>query len=78
VRLIKPDPLIYEHCVRGLDVARSEALFIDDRLVNIEAARVVGIHGIQFKSTAQLRIELEAAGFPILPQDPAETKAVSI
>jgi putative hydrolase of the HAD superfamily len=78
VRLIKPDPLIYEHCLRGLDVAPSEALFIDDRLVNIEAARAVGIHGIQFKSMAQLRIELEAAGFPILPQDPAETKPVSI
>jgi FMN phosphatase YigB (HAD superfamily) len=70
VRLIKPDPLIYEHCLRGLDVAPSEALFIDDRLVNIESARKIGIHGIQFKSTAQLRIELEAAGFPILPQDP--------
>jgi FMN phosphatase YigB (HAD superfamily) len=78
VRLIKPDPLIYEHCLRGLGVAPSEALFIDDRLVNIEAARNMGIHGIQFKSTAQLRIELEAAGFPILPQDPAGTNAVLI
>lgn len=78
VRLIKPDPLIYEHCLRGLDVAPSEALFIDDRQVNIEAAQAMGIHGIQFKSTAQLRIELEAAGFPILPPDPGESNALSI
>jgi putative hydrolase of the HAD superfamily len=78
VRLIKPDPLIYEHCLRGLDVAPSEALFIDDRQVNIEAARNMGIHGIQFKSMAQLRMELEAAGFPMLPEDPVERKAVSI
>jgi FMN phosphatase YigB (HAD superfamily) len=78
VRLIKPDPLIYEHCLRGLDVAPSEALFIDDRQVNIEAARNMGIHGIQFKSMAQLKMELEAAGFPMLPEDPVQTKAVSI
>lgn len=64
VRLIKPDPLIYEHCLRGLDVAPSEALFMDDRQVNIEAAQAMGIHAIQFESIAQLRNELDAAGFP--------------
>lgn len=64
VRLIKPDPLIYEHCLRGLGVAPSEALFMDDRQVNIEAAQAMGIHAIQFKSIAQLRNELEAGGFP--------------
>jgi putative hydrolase of the HAD superfamily len=67
VRLIKPDPAIYEHCLRDLGVVGDEALFIDDRRVNIDAARAMGIHGIQLKSIAQLRIELEAAGFPILP-----------
>lgn len=65
VRLIKPDPLIYEYCLRCLGVAPSDALFMDDRQVNIEAARVMGIHAIQFKSIAQLRNELEAGGFPI-------------
>ena len=65
VRLIKPDPLIYEHCLGGLGVAPSEALFMDDRQVNIEAARAKGIHAIQFESVAQLRCELEEAGFPI-------------
>lgn len=64
VRLIKPDPLIYQHCLTGLDVASSEALFMDDREVNIEAARAMGIHAIQFKSIGQLRSELETAGFP--------------
>jgi putative hydrolase of the HAD superfamily len=67
VRLIKPDPAIYEHCLRELDVVGDEALFIDDRRVNIDAARAMGIHGIQFQSIGQLRIELEAARFPILP-----------
>jgi len=71
VRLIKPEPAIYEHCLRGLGVAPSETLFIDDREVNLAAARAMGIHGIQFKSIAQLRNDLDTAGFPTLPPDTA-------
>lgn len=69
VRLIKPDPAIYEHCLRGLGAAPSDSLFIDDREVNISAARDLGIHAVQFQSIAQLRSELEQGGFPILPLD---------
>lgn len=69
VRLIKPDPAIYEHCLRGLDVGPSDTLFIDDREVNVEGARAVGIHAVQFQSLAQLRNELQQAGFPVLPMD---------
>jgi putative hydrolase of the HAD superfamily len=67
VRLIKPDPAIYEHTLRGLDVSAGEALFIDDRETNIEAARGLGILAIQFRSISQLRDDLNALGFPILP-----------
>jgi putative hydrolase of the HAD superfamily len=67
VRLIKPDPAIYEHTLRGLGVAADEALFVDDREINVQAARELGIHALQFRSVAQLRRELEAMGFPILP-----------
>lgn len=69
VRLIKPDPAIYEHCLRGLDVAPSDTLFIDDRQVNVAAARALGIHAVQFQSLAQLSNELQQAGFPVLPLD---------
>ncbi len=69
VRLIKPDPAIYEHCLRGLGVAAADSLFIDDREVNIAAARTMGIHAVQFRSIAQLRSELEAGNFPILPSE---------
>ena len=67
VRSIKPQPEIYEHCLRGLKTSPGETLFIDDREVNVKAAEAMGIHGIQFKSLPQLRRELEAAGFPVLP-----------
>jgi putative hydrolase of the HAD superfamily len=69
VRLIKPDPAIYRHCLRGLGVAPSDCLFIDDREVNIAAARAMGIHVVQFQSMMQLRRELGQVGFPTLPSD---------
>ncbi len=69
VRLIKPEPAIYEHCLRGLGVSPTDCLFIDDREVNIAAARAMGIHAVQFQSMGQLRSELERLGFPTLPSD---------
>jgi putative hydrolase of the HAD superfamily len=68
VRSVKPEPAIYQHCIRELGVQPCEALFIDDRDVNLEQARAVGIHGIRFQSVAQLRKDLQVLGFTILPQ----------
>ncbi len=67
VGLIKPDPAIYEHTLRGLGVAAAETLFVDDRDANAQAARTLGMRALQFQSVAQLRAELAAFGFPILP-----------
>jgi putative hydrolase of the HAD superfamily len=68
VRSVKPEPEIYQHCIDALGVQPSEALFIDDRDVNLEQARAAGIHGIRFQSVEQLREDLQALGFTILPQ----------
>jgi putative hydrolase of the HAD superfamily len=67
VRLIKPDPAIYEHILRGLAVTASEALFLDDREINIRAARALGMKAIRFQSLAELRADLEKVGFTTLP-----------
>ncbi len=72
VRSIKPEPAIYEHTLRGLGIAAEQALFIDDRKRNIEAARKLGIHGILYQSLPQLKAELVKIGFGVLP-DVAET-----
>lgn len=69
VRLIKPDPAIYELCLRGLGVPPDDSLFIDDREVNITAARSMGLHVLQFRSIGQLGNELEQGGFRILPSE---------
>lgn len=67
VRLIKPDAAIYEQTLRGLGSVARETLFVDDRENNVQAARALGIHSIQFESVKQLSKELEVLGFPILP-----------
>jgi putative hydrolase of the HAD superfamily len=67
VKLIKPDPAIYQHSLHGLGVSAEEALFVDDRENNIRAARALGMHAIQFQSIGGLRDDLKALGFPILP-----------
>jgi putative hydrolase of the HAD superfamily len=68
VRLLKPDPEIYEHTLQGLGVKASETLFVDDRETNTRAARTLGMHAIRFQSVEQLRNDLEVIGFPILPR----------
>jgi putative hydrolase of the HAD superfamily len=67
VKLVKPDPAIYEHTLRGLGVKASETLFVDDRENNIRAARTLGMHAIQFQSIEQFSDDLKVLGFPILP-----------
>jgi putative hydrolase of the HAD superfamily len=60
---VKPDREIFLHCLNGLGVEPNEALFIDDREVNIEGAKQAGIAGIVAPNTAVLAEELERIGF---------------
>ncbi|MFI3256858.1 MAG: HAD family phosphatase [Spirochaetales bacterium] len=45
VKLIKPEPEIYMHTLKGLGVQPEEAVFFDDIQENIDAACALGIHG---------------------------------
>lgn len=67
IRLAKPDAEIFRHCLNCLGVASQEALFVDDREPNVQAAAALGIRGIVSNSPAQLRSELDAIGFRPLP-----------
>jgi putative hydrolase of the HAD superfamily len=62
LRIGKPDPAIYRACLEALRVSAPEALLIDDREVNITAARGAGMRGIVFRSAEQLLAELEPYG----------------
>ncbi len=62
LRIGKPDAAIYHACLDALRVPAPEALFIDDREVNIAGAQRVGMQGILFKTTDQLLPELKPYG----------------
>jgi epoxide hydrolase-like predicted phosphatase len=63
VGMRKPDPAIYELTVERLGdgLKASDCIFIDDIDVNVEAARSLGMVGVQFQSTEQAIAEVEAA-----------------
>ncbi len=48
VGLRKPDPAIYHLTLNRLDIAPHQAVFLDDLIRNVDAAREVGIHALQF------------------------------
>lgn len=60
--MAKPDPAIYRHVLKELGTRPEETLFLDDKLVNIEAARALGIQAIEFSTVERLRADLIAAG----------------
>lgn len=60
--IAKPDPAIYRHTLAHLGVRPEETLFIDDKRVNVEAARALGIQAVEFSTVEKLRADLIAAG----------------
>ncbi|MDK2011486.1 MULTISPECIES: HAD family hydrolase [unclassified Deinococcus] len=62
LELMKPNPAIYRAALTLAAVAPHEAVMIDDRAQNTEAARRVGMHAIRYENAAQLREELAALG----------------
>jgi putative hydrolase of the HAD superfamily len=49
---VKPEPAIYLECCRRLGCEPPEALFLDDKQVNTEAAKSVGMQSFVFHSAA--------------------------
>ena len=60
VGLNKPDAEIYRCALSRLEVPAEYSVFIDDRPENVEGARAVGMMGILFSSSEQLRRDLNA------------------
>jgi HAD superfamily hydrolase (TIGR01509 family) len=56
----KPSPLIYREALRACKVQAGEALYIDDILAYVEAARSLGMGGIHYQSPDQLANDLVA------------------
>lgn len=58
VHQLKPGKAIYETFCKKFSTRPEECVFIDDKPANIEGAQSIGMKGIVFKDTAQLRHEL--------------------
>ena len=60
--IAKPDPAIYRRCLERLRVAPDEAVFVDDVLENVEAARALGMAGLHFQKGTDVQAEFEKLG----------------
>ena len=58
-KMKKPDARIYQLTLDRYDVTAENAVFIDDKQENVEAAKKVGIHGILHTGAQQLKNELK-------------------
>jgi len=58
----KPDPRAYRCLLQRAGVEAQSCLFVDDRQVNVEAARQLGMPALLFSSAAQLRQDLARLG----------------
>ena len=59
VKLIKPEPEIFHLTLERLGCQPQEAVFIDDRLGNIQGAQELGLHTVFFSHREQALADLE-------------------
>lgn len=53
--LTKPSAKVYEDALLRSTASPGDALFVDDRAINIEGAERLGIYGVQFAGASQAR-----------------------
>ena len=58
VKLVKPEPEIYECLFQKYDLLPEECVFLDDRQINIDAAVRMGMKGILFTDYETVKKEL--------------------
>ena len=62
VKLIKPDPRIYDLHTKSFGLEPSATLFIDDNPANVKAARDYGWQAVLFVGAVQLKRDLKSYG----------------
>ena len=61
-KTIKPFPKIYEIILDRYQINPPNSVFIDDNVENVKAANNLGINGIRYRNTAQLKEDLSNLG----------------
>lgn len=57
-KVIKPDPRLFRILLERYGLVAAETVFIDDNPRNAQAATALGMHGLHFRSAAELRRDL--------------------
>jgi putative hydrolase of the HAD superfamily len=65
IGLAKPDPAVFQHALRELDVPAEASVFTDDVRSYAEAARTVGMHGFYFTGYDQFASDLRSIGVDV-------------
>jgi putative hydrolase of the HAD superfamily len=60
--IAKPEPAIYRYVLNALGTGPEETLFLDDKMVNVDAARALGMQALEFSTVEKLRGDLIASG----------------
>jgi epoxide hydrolase-like predicted phosphatase len=59
VGVMKPEPRIYHIALERLGISPQEAIFVDDFIENVEAARRLGMQAVRFIDPEQARYQLQ-------------------
>ena len=62
VGAMKPEPRIYQEALRRSGLPADACVFIDDRPGNVDGARRVGMHALQFTSPERCAVDLARLG----------------
>lgn len=62
VGCLKPSPEIYNHLLKGFDLVPEHTVFLDDMPHNVDGAKAMDMHAIQFHTAAQAEDELKTLG----------------
>jgi epoxide hydrolase-like predicted phosphatase len=62
LKMRKPGKKIFSYALRKIGAKPSECFFVDNLLVNVHAAKSIGIHAVLFRNAAQLRKDMKKLG----------------
>ena len=60
VRASKPSPVVFQAALKAVKTPAAQSVFIDDIPEYVQAARSLGLHGVQYLNPEQLRSDLRA------------------
>ena len=58
-KLMKPDPAIYELAINRFQLIPQETIFIDDKLENIQAAKILELNTIHLVNPEKIELEID-------------------